>query len=166
MRRRRVYKNSWNRPRSQKLFLRTIHWNLPSLVKNYHGIIGLSRPSIRNKRNCRTSCTTSKRGNIRRIIAVWIGWKVVARIYGMLLLSAKCPRPPGRRENSVWTKIRGTIQRTNYSMRCTGGISPKLHAFIGREFGREIFWLLFLKNCKSWTHQKKIPEDWMQKKSG
>ena len=33
------------------------------------------------------------------------------------------------------------------------------------EFGREIFWLLRLKNWKSWMHQKHIPEDWTRKKS-
>ena len=27
------------------------------------------------------------------------------------------------------------------------------------EFGKETFWLLMLKNKKSWTHQKFIPED-------
>ena len=30
------------------------------------------------------------------------------------------------RENSVCTKIWGIIERTNYSIRCTSGISPKL----------------------------------------
>ena len=30
--------------------------------------------SLRNKRNCRTSFSTSKRGNISCIIAIWIGW--------------------------------------------------------------------------------------------
>ena len=45
--------------------------------------------------------TKSKRRNVRRIIAVWLGRKVVVSFHGMLLLSAKCPRSPGRRENSV-----------------------------------------------------------------
>ena len=30
--------------------------------------------SIRNKRNCWTSCTSSKRRDISSIIAIWIGW--------------------------------------------------------------------------------------------
>ena len=30
--------------------------------------------SIRDKRNCRTSCASNKRRDISRIIAIWIGW--------------------------------------------------------------------------------------------
>ena len=74
--------------------------------------------SVRDKRKCRTICTQSKRRNIRSIVTIGLGRKIVGRFYGMLLLSAKCPRPPGRRENSV--------SRTNHSIRCTGGISPNL----------------------------------------
>ena len=33
------------------------------------------------------------------------------------------------------------------------------------KLGKKIFWLLRLKNWKSWMHQKFIPEDWMRKKS-
>ena len=64
---------------------------------------------LRNERNCRTSCTSSKRRDISRIIAIWIEWKVVVRFYEMLLLSAECPKPPGKREILIWTKIRGII---------------------------------------------------------
>ena len=49
--------------------------------------------------------TSSKRRDISRIIAIWIGWLVVVWFYGMPLLSARWPRPPGRREISKWTKI-------------------------------------------------------------
>ena len=55
--------------------------------------------SLRNKRNCRTSFSTSKRINISCIIAVRIGRQVEVRFYGMMLLPAKCLRSPGRREN-------------------------------------------------------------------
>ena len=81
--------------------------------------------SIRNKWDCRTSCTTSKRRNIRSIVAIWIRREVV-RFYGMLLLSAECPRPLGRRENSDWKKVWRIIRRTNYSIRCTCRIPLKL----------------------------------------
>ena len=81
--------------------------------------------SIRDKRNCRTSCTSRKRRDISRFIAIWIEWKVVVRFHEMLLLSAKCPRSPGRRGNSVWTKIWEIFWRTNFSSWCTGGIPPK-----------------------------------------
>ena len=52
--------------------------------------------SLTKKRNCRTSFSTSKIGNISCVIAIQIGWKEEVRIYGMLLLSAKCPRPTGK----------------------------------------------------------------------
>ena len=38
-RQRRIYESSFCRRRSQKLFVRTIYYNLASIVKNYHGII-------------------------------------------------------------------------------------------------------------------------------
>ena len=42
--------------------------------------------SLRNKRNCRTNCTSSKRRDISRIIATWIEWKVVVSFHAVLLL--------------------------------------------------------------------------------
>ena len=51
------------------------------------------------------------KGENSPIIAIGIGWQVVVRFYGMLLPFAKFPRPPGRRENSVWTKIWGILQK-------------------------------------------------------
>ena len=72
-RRRRIYESSESRHRSQKLFIRTItffgkyfeelSWNHRT---NYTS-------SIRDKRNCRMSCTSNKRRDISRIIAFWIG---------------------------------------------------------------------------------------------
>ena len=46
--------------------------------------------------------------------------------WGVWPLGRKHPSHTGRRENSVWTKIWWIFQRTSYSIRCTGGISPKL----------------------------------------
>ena len=43
-RRRRVYESFKSRHISQKLLVRTSHWNLAKLVKNYHGII--ERPHL------------------------------------------------------------------------------------------------------------------------
>ena len=65
--------------------------------------------SIRDKRNFRTNCTTSKRRNISCISAIPTGWWMVVRFYEMLLQSAKWRRPPGRREISKWTKIWGIL---------------------------------------------------------
>ena len=74
-----------------------------------------------------------------------------------------------KREISVWTKIWGTIQRTNYTIWRIGWISPKLRKrqstkssiwkkilrrFFwlcfdrGEEYKRKKFWLLILKNWK------------------
>ena len=43
-RRKRVYESSPNRRKNQKLFIRTIHWNVENLVKIYHGIIEQLHP--------------------------------------------------------------------------------------------------------------------------
>ena len=101
--------------------------------------------------------------------------------YGMLLLSAKCPRPPGRWENSVWKTIWRTIQRANNTFWGTGRISSDLHqktkqefinlarkyyqeSFLAmswsrEEFGKEIFWWQIWKIWKSWMHQILILEE-------
>ena len=68
--------------------------------------------SSRNKWDCGTSCTTCERRNISSAIAIWIRWEAVVRFFGMLLLSAKCPRLPGRRENTLRKAIRRIIQKT------------------------------------------------------
>ena len=51
-------------------------------------------------RNWRTSCTSSKRVNISRIIAIWIEWRLMVRFHEMFLLSTECPKPPGKWEIS------------------------------------------------------------------
>ena len=45
----------------------------------------------------------------------------------MLLLSATCPRPPGRWENSLRKTVWRTIQRANSSFWSTGWILPDLN---------------------------------------
>ena len=52
---------------------RTIHENLANLVKNIMESSNVYTLSIRNKRNCRTRFSTSKRGNISCIITIRIG---------------------------------------------------------------------------------------------
>ena len=47
--------------------------------------------SIRDKRNCTASCTSSKRRDISLIIAIWIEWWMVVGFHEMLLLSVTCP---------------------------------------------------------------------------
>ena len=47
------------------------------------------------------SGTENKRRDDCSIVAINFGWKMVGCFYGMLSLSAKCPRPPG-----IWEKHR------------------------------------------------------------
>ena len=60
--------------------------------------------STRDEWHCWKSGTQSKRRNV-----CWLDEKLVVRFFGMLLLFAKCPRPPGRWENSLWRPVRRTI---------------------------------------------------------
>ena len=83
--------------------------------------------SIRDKRNCRMSCTSNRRRDISRIIAIWIGWWVVVGFFEMLLLSSKWPRPPRRQEISKKRRFGASFQ----DMLCS---RP--------EFGKTIFCLL------------------------
>ena len=66
--------------------------------------------SIWDKRHRWKSRSTSKRWYVSSIATVRTGWKVVVRLYGTLLLLAKCPRPPGRWENHH-TKDQSTIHQ-------------------------------------------------------
>ena len=61
-------------PSQKPKVIRTIHQNFANPVKNFHGISNVHALSLRNKRNCRTSFTTSKKGNISCIVAIRIGW--------------------------------------------------------------------------------------------
>ena len=89
--------------------------------------------SLRNKRNCRTSFSTSKTRNISFIIAIWIGWQVVVRFYGMLLLSAKCPRPPGRREK---LRMKDALENHSKGPIVPFGAMVEYHPISPRDFSR------------------------------
>ena len=60
----------------------------------------------------------------RSIATIGIRWKMVGWFFGMLLLFAKCPRPRGRWEDSLWKTFWRSIQRTNNSFSSNGRISP------------------------------------------
>ena len=61
-RRRRVYESFSSRRKSQKSFIVTNHWTLENPVKTYHvESLYVYTLSLRNKRNCRTSCTLNKK---------------------------------------------------------------------------------------------------------
>ena len=68
-RRRRIYDSSYSRRRSQKLFIRTNYLNLASIVKIITESSNNYTSSIRDKRNWRTSCTSSKRRDISSTVA-------------------------------------------------------------------------------------------------
>ena len=76
---------------------------------------------------CWERSTQRKRRNVSSIVTIGLGRKMLGWFYGMLLLSAKCPRPPGRWENSLWKTIRRTIQRTNNSICSNGWVSPDIN---------------------------------------
>ena len=81
---------------------------------------------IRDEWDCRKSSAQNKGRNVCSIVAIWLGWKVVGWFYGMLLLSAKCSGPLGRRENSTWKAIRRTISRPSDSFWSNGWIFSDL----------------------------------------
>ena len=123
-----------------------------------------------------------KEGTSAVLLQSGLDKKMVVWFYGMLLSSAKCPRPPGRRENSVWKAIWRTIQRTSTSFwsivwsscdfnawfiktfsiwqETLSRFLSLLWALSGGEFGNEILWWLQMwKIWKSWTHQKFISSE-------
>ena len=66
------------------------------------------------------SRTKSERRYFGTIATIRIGWEIVGWFFGMLLLSATCPRPPGRGRYSVWKTIRWTFQTANDSFWSNG----------------------------------------------
>ena len=140
-----------------------------------------------NKRNFRTSCTSSRRRDISHVIAIWIGWKVVVRFHEMPSKSAQCPKPLGRREILIWTKIWGnhskdqwiiwridwTSPKTPRERQCTNssigkkllrGIFVGYASFAGGNLGKGYsdYWCWRIGNF--WRHQKYMSEDWTRKK--
>ena len=80
---------------------------------------------------------TSKGRYVSSIATVRTGWKVVVIFYGMLLLSAKCPRPPARRENAVQMTIWRTTQRANNTFWSSGWMSS---VFTERSVNNSSIW--------------------------
>ena len=79
--------------------------------------------SIRDEWHRWKSRPTSEGRYTGSIVTVRTGWMVVVRFFRMLLLSAQCPRPPGRRQNTVWKTFWRTIQRTNNTFWSNGRTS-------------------------------------------
>ena len=146
-----------------------------------------STSSIRDKWQSWKSRLKGKRRYFSSVATVRMGWKVLGCFYGVLLLSSKCPRPPGRRENSVWKTIWINILRTNnffgamvechpssvrdasrlhqFGKKVLPGIFSRVWIDRRREFGKEIFWLWTCwKIWTSWIHQKFTLDESTRKK--
>ena len=102
------------------------------------------------------------------IATIRIGWKMAGWFHGMLLPSAKCPRPPGTRENTIWKSIWRTMSLGQWmsfssnpwmSLLFSVRDQSRLHqsgkkvlpgiflgsAPIAGEFGKELFWMQIWK---------------------
>ena len=84
--------------------------------------------SFRDKWQYWKSSTKSQRRYLGLVATIRIRWKKVGWFYGMLLLSAKRPRPLGGWENSPWKTIRRSMQKTNNFVRCNGRMSSDIDA--------------------------------------
>ena len=111
MRRREVCPNSWSRHPNQMLFTPTTQWTFgENMWRSFMESPHFNTSSIRDKWHRWKSYSTSKRRHFCSTATIRIGWKVVVWLYGMLLLSAKRPRPPGR-----WEKLRVKDDLENHS---------------------------------------------------
>ena len=94
-----------------------LHWQFTGIWQTLWRSImessNFNTSSIRDEWHCWKSRTQSERRNICCIVAIRLGWKMVGWFYGMLLLSATCPRPPGRCENYLRKAIRRNIEKSN-----------------------------------------------------
>ena len=59
------------------------------LWKSFLESLYFDTPSIRDEWGCWESSAQNKRRNVCRVVAIWLGWKVVGWFHGMLYLSAK-----------------------------------------------------------------------------
>ena len=160
--------------KSQKFIFRTIHWNLGNPVSMESSSVYTL--SLRNKRNCRTSFSTSFWGNVSCIIAKsglddkW--WSDSMECYCYLrnvqdlLADGKTPY-----ERRFGESFKGSIMlfdaligslpklREKQSKKCINWKEITTRNFYrlcftrGRELGKKIFWLLMLKNWKIWRHR-------------
>ena len=79
----------------------------------------------------------------------------------MVLQSAKCPTPPGRRAIPVGAMVEycpNSSRRLHQFEKFCQEHSSDMHC-LREKFGIEIFWLQTLRNWRIWTHQKSILKD-------
>ena len=85
----------------QDLFSRKILGILKSLRRAELELWKIYSRYIRNKWNCRTSCTKSERRNFVSIGSLWTSRKVVGRNNAVLLLSSDWARPTSRVPDTI-----------------------------------------------------------------
>ena len=184
-RRKRVYESTLSRHKKQSYlygqFIGIWKILIRSMVESPH----FNTSSIRDEWYCWKSRTTSERRNLSSIADISIGWKTVGWFYGMLLLSAKCPWPHGRKETPYERRLgepfKGPIvpcgamveyhpfslQDQSRLHQSGKKVLPEIFLSMNWspvEFGKEMFWLRIGKIYKSWTHQKFIFEGSTRKK--
>ena len=95
-----------SRQKSRKLiYTDNSRWNLGKHVNNLSWNHRTSKPRRSETNGIAERAVRVKEGTSAVLRKFRTGWKVVVRFHGMPLPSAKCPRPPSRRENSVWTNL-------------------------------------------------------------
>ena len=128
--RREVCENSWSRHTNLKLFktdnsmelgkeCEDLSWNHRTSTPHRSETNGIAESAVRRVKEG-TSAVFLQSGLDER----W--WS--DSMHGMLLLSAKCPRPPCRWENSLRKAIWRTIHRTNNSFWINGCIPSHFNA--------------------------------------
>ena len=80
-----------------------LSWNQSTSTPHRSETIVIAERAVRRVKQRHFSSTATIR----------IGWNVVVRLHGILLPSAKCPRPLGRWENAIRKTIWRTIRRAN-----------------------------------------------------
>ena len=118
-----------------RFIMESPHFNTSSIRDKWH------RWKIRSK---------SKRRHFSNIATVRTVWKVVVRFYGMLLLSAKCPRPLGGWENSVWKTIWRSSPRANNTFWSTDWIPSVPSDFSKRPIKNSSIWQESITRNLSW----------------
>ena len=116
--------------------------------------------SIRDEWDCWESGGQNKRRNVCSTVAILLGWKVVAWVFGMLLQSAKCSRPLGRRakllmkaelENHFKGPVSSKIQ---INLRFTFRLKPGQRRRPLQNLQRnENSWLTLEHQCTCWAEK-------------
>ena len=143
LRSKRVDESSWRRHANHKILKRTIHWNLGKHMKIINGI-----NVLQHLIDPRQMALLKEPFDFSSIATSRIGCKMVGPFYGMLLLSAKHPRPPGRKlrmKDDLENHLKGPINRS--------GAIVEYHPILARDlwrihqFGKKVLFRVFLV-CK------------------